>query len=222
MVTHTHAAPVPLQSSAARARRLAYLTIGWNGLEAVVALWAAVTASSVALLGFGADSAIEMFSGAVVLWRFAPGDRLTRERRAAQLVGWGLLTLGGFVTADSVRALVQHREPATSEVGIVLTAASLVVMLVLARAKRQTALQTRSGALLGDASQSAVCAWLSAITVIGLACRATTGWWWVDPLAALVLVPFIVREGLSVWRAKSFDDACCNSRRAVDRPTANR
>jgi hypothetical protein len=194
---------------ARRARWLAYVTIGWMVAEATVAMWAAARANSVALLGFGGDSVIEVASGVVVLWRFAGGASALRERRAAQLVGWGLLVLAVIVTLDSITALVQRRMPAVSVPGIVLTSASVVLMPLLGGAKRRLAAQAGSRALAGDARQSDICAWLSAVTLIGLALRATSGWWWADSVAAIVLVPLITREGIGVLRARSLGDACC-------------
>ena len=186
------------------------MTIGWTGLEAGVAIWAAVAAGSVALLGYGVDSAIEVFSGAVVLWRFADGGGDSRERRAAQGVGWSLLALSVFVTGDGLRSLGRREAPSISVVGIILTGASVVIMPALARAKRRVAIAVGSVALAGDARQSDLCAWLSAIVLAGLALRAAAGWWWVDAVAGLVLVPIIVREAVLVLRAGSLADGCCH------------
>jgi divalent metal cation (Fe/Co/Zn/Cd) transporter len=197
------------KTMAGQVRWLAYATITWMVLEAGVALWAAITAGSVALLGFGGDSVVEVVSGVAVLWRFSDTAGETRERRAAQLVGWSLVALAAFVTADSIAAIVQRRMPAASIAGIVVTAASIGIMPLLAGAKRRLAAQARSQALAGDARQSDICAWLSAITLVGLVLRAAAGWWWADPIAALVLVPIIVREGIGVLRAKALGDGCC-------------
>ncbi len=205
-----------------RARRLAYATIGWTGLEAVVALWAAAAAGSVALLGYGVDSAIEVFSGAVVLWRIADGGGDSRERRAAQAVGWSLLALGVFVTVDGLRSLVRREAPAISVVGLILTGASVIIMPALARAKRRVATEVGSAALAGDARQSDLCAWLSAIVLAGLALRAAAGWWWVDAVAGLGLVPIIVREGALVLRAGSLADGCCHPAGPEPHPAVTR
>jgi divalent metal cation (Fe/Co/Zn/Cd) transporter len=177
--------------------------------EATVSVWAAARANSVALLGFGGDSVIEVASGVVVLWRFSGGASATRERLAAQLVGWGLVALAVLVALDGITALVQRRTPDVSVPGIVLAATSLVIMPFLARAKRRVAAQARSPALAGDARQSDVCAWLSADTLVGLGLRATRGWWWADSAAALALVPLIATEGIAVLRAKTLADGCC-------------
>jgi divalent metal cation (Fe/Co/Zn/Cd) transporter len=195
---------------ARRARWLAYVTVGWMVAEAAVAMWAAMRANSVALLGFGGDSVIEVASGVVVLWRFWSGASDARERRAAQLVGWCLIALAVFVALESSAALVQRRTPAVSVAGIVLTAASVVIMPFLAGAKRRVAGQAGSRALAGDARQSDICAWLSAITLVGLGLRAISGWWWADAAAALALVPLIAAEGIAVLRAKTLADGCCS------------
>jgi len=195
---------------ARQARWLAYVTVGWMVVEAAVAVWAGVRAKSVALLGFGGDSVIEVASGVVVLWRFWGAASATRERLAARLVGWGLVTLAVLVALDSVTALVQRRMPAVSIPGLVLTATSVVVMPFLAAAKRRVAGQAGSRALAGDARQSDICAWLSAVTLVGLGLRATSGWWWADSAAALALVPLIVTEGIAVVRAKALADGCCS------------
>lgn len=178
--------------------------------EAAVAVWAAAQANSVALLGFGGDSVIEVASGAVVLWRFTGGANSARERRAARLVGVGLVTLAIFVAADGLVAFWQQRTPAVSVPGIVLTAASVVIMPILAGAKRRVAAQAGSRALAGDARQSDVCSWLSAVTLVGLGLRATRGWWWADPAAALALVPLIAIEGIAMLRARGIADGCCS------------
>jgi divalent metal cation (Fe/Co/Zn/Cd) transporter len=194
---------------ARRARWLAYVTVGWMVAEAAVAVWAAARANSVALLGFGGDSVIEVASGAVVLWRFTGSASSTREPRAAQLVGAGLVILAVFVAADGLAALWQHRSPGVSVPGILLTGASVVIMPILAGAKRRVASQAGSRALAGDARQSDICAWLSAITLVGLGLRATCGWWWADAVAGLALVPLIAIEGIAVFRARTIADGCC-------------
>ncbi len=198
------------ESIARRARWLAYVSIAWMTLEATVALWAAVAAGSVALLGFGGDSVIEVALAAVVLWRFSGEATSRREHRAAQLIGWSLIGLAAVVAIDSMSALLSRRTPEPTVVGISLVAASLVIMPLLAGAKRRLASQAGSQALAGDAQQSSVCAWLSAVTLVGLGLRAIGGWWWADSAAALVLVPLIAREGAHVLRAKTLADTCCN------------
>jgi divalent metal cation (Fe/Co/Zn/Cd) transporter len=194
-----------------RARWLAYATVAWMTVEATVALWSGAAAGSVALLGFGGDSVIEVASGAVILWRFSSDASERRERRAAQLIAWSLMGLAALVAVDSISALIGRHAPQPTVVGVVLAAASLVLMPFLAAAKRRVASQAESQALAGDAQQSSVCAWLSAVTLLGLGLRAICGWWWADPMAALGLVPLIAWEGANVLRSKTLADTCCSS-----------
>jgi divalent metal cation (Fe/Co/Zn/Cd) transporter len=194
-----------------RARRLAYVTVGWMTVEATVALWAGAAAGSVALLGFGGDSVIEVASAAVILWQFSGDASERRERQAAQLIGWSLIGLATLVTVDSTSALLNRLAPEPTIVGILLAAASLLIMPLLAAAKRRVAAQTGSRALAGDAQQSSICAWLSAVTLLGLGLRAICGWWWADPVAALGLVPLIAYEGTSALRSKTLVDSCCSN-----------
>jgi divalent metal cation (Fe/Co/Zn/Cd) transporter len=207
--SHLHASTIVL---ARRARALAYVTVTWMVLEACVSVWAATRAGSVALLGFGLDSVVEVISGVVVLWRFSGHARVSavREARAAHLVSGCLLTLSVVVAGDGMSALLQHRAPATSAPGIAIAAASMVLMPLLAHAKRRVADQTGSRALAGDARQGDICAWLAAVTLVGLVLHATLGWWWIDPVAGLLLVPLIVREGLALRHARSLADGCCS------------
>jgi len=187
------------QTLLARGRRLEYLTIAWNSLEAVVALLSGVVSGSVALVGFGLDSLIETTSAVVVLWRF--GDE-RREQMAQQLIGAGFLVLAIYVATESARALWTGAEPERSLPGILIACAALIVMPLLARAKRRVAAQLGSGALHSDSRQADFCAWLSAVLLAGLLLRWLLGWWWADPAAALVMVPIIAREGVQGMRGK--------------------
>jgi divalent metal cation (Fe/Co/Zn/Cd) transporter len=186
-------------------RRLELLTVTWNVGEAGVAIVAAHAASSIALLGFGVDSVIESLSGAVVLWGLYGPRAGARERRALTLVGWSFLLLGAYVAAEAAHGLLRHEAPARSLVGIGLAAASLVVMPLLARAKRRVAARLGSGALHADSRQTDICAWLSAILLVGLLLDAWVGWWWADGVAALLMVPIIAREGVQALRGESCD-----------------
>jgi divalent metal cation (Fe/Co/Zn/Cd) transporter len=191
-----------------RGRRLEYLTVGWNSLEGVVAVAAGLAAGSVALVGFGFDSVIEVSSGAALLWRLhadAPGRRERSERLALRLVGLSFLALAAYVAFDAVKSLARREPPEASYVGIVLAALSLVVMPVLARAKRGVAAKIGSRALEADSRQTDICAYLSAILLGGLALNAAFGWWWADPTAALLMTPIVVREGVGALR----DETCC-------------
>ena len=193
----------------ARGRRLEYLTIAWNGLEAVVALVAGVLAGSVALVGFGLDSVIEMASAAILLWRFAAETDANRERverRAHRLAGICLLLLAVYVTIESARALWLRGVPEHSVPGIAITIAAMLVMPLLGRAKRAVARELSSGALHSDSRQADFCAYLSAIVLAGLLLNWLLGWWWADAVAALGMVPIIAREGVEGMRGHSCSD----------------
>lgn len=181
------------------------VTVGYNAVEGAVAVAAGVAAGSVALTGFGIDSVIEVSSGVLLWWRLraelgAPPLGARVEARAARGAGALLLALGAYLVADAVRRLATGDQPSASVVGIVLTALSLVVMPLLARAKLRAAAALGSRALRADAHETLVCAWLSLTTLAGLVLNAAAGWWWADPLAALAMLPLIVREGLEALR----------------------
>jgi divalent metal cation (Fe/Co/Zn/Cd) transporter len=197
-----------------RALHLAIFTVGWNVLEGIIAVASGVLAASVALVGFGTDSFVETASGFVIGWRFLcemkgrSAEQVERsERRAAKAAGTLLLLLAIYLLIDSCRRLFGFgREPGPSIPGIALTIVSLGVMPLLARAKLKTAEALDSRALRADAYETIACAWLSATTLAGLALNAAFGWWWADPAAALVLIPFIVREGLEGLRGEDHCD----------------
>lgn len=197
-----------------RGIRLELLTLGWNLAEGLIALGAGLVAGSPALLAFGVDSVVEMASGAVLYRRLTTEARGTLdpeaierlERRAERLVGVAFLLLAAWVGFEAVRALVGAEAPDASPVGIVLTLVSLLVMPALARAKRTTGQALGSRALVADARQTAACAILSAIALAGLGLNALLGWWWADPVAALVLVVLLVREAVEALRGE--DDDC--------------
>jgi len=192
-----------------RGRRLQYVTITWNSLECVVALVAGVLAGSIALVGFGFDSAIEVASSLAALWRLS-SDQDDRRREVAErwtlcLIGACFLLLAAYIAYEAVSSLVARRAPEHSIPGIVLAALSLIVMPVLARLKRQVASRLGSGALEAETRQTEICAYLSAILLVGLALNASVGWWWADPLAAVGMVPLIAREGWQAVRGRT----CC-------------
>lgn len=206
---------VPRAALARRGKRLAWLTIGWNSLEAVIALGAGAIAGSVALTGFGVDSLIELTAGGAAIWRLhhdaEPAARARAELLTRRIVGAAFLGLGLYVTWEAVDALRARHMPEASPTGMALAALSLVVMPVLARAKRRVATGLSSRALAAEAMQTDVCAWLSAILLGGLALRALFGWWWADPVAALAMVPLLVREGVDGVRGRETcgcGDAC--------------
>ncbi len=194
----------------ARGQRLEYFTLAWNGFEAAVALIAGVLAGSIALVGFGLDSVIETASAGVLLWRFRADADIARRERAEQiarrLVGLCFLLLAAYVAVESVRALWIKAQPERSLPGILIAVAAVIVMPLLAQAKRRVAAQLGSRALHADSRQADFCAYLSAILLAGLLLHALLGWWWADPAAALVMVPIIAREGLHGLRGQACDD----------------
>lgn len=191
-----------------RGLRLEYLTVGWNLVEGVIAVTAAVASGSVALLGFGIDSFVESVSGTILIWRLRTeiaGDRDEEaieavERRAERLVGASFFVLGAYIAFDAVTTLAAGERPDVSPVGIALTTLSIAVMLWLARAKRQVAGELGSRALAADAEQTQACWYLSVVVLAGIGLNAVFGWWWADPIAALGVVVILVREGLEAWR----------------------
>ena len=172
-----------------RGRYLEYFTIGYNSLEGLIAVAAGLLAGSIALVGFGFDSLIEVTSGAVLLWRLhADLDEERRERVEAislKIVGACFVLLAIYVSYDSVKSLIRREAPQESIVGIILAAASLIVMPLLVRAKRRVARGIKSAALMADSKQTELCTYLSAILLAGLVLNALLGWWWADPVAAL-------------------------------------
>ena len=196
-----------------RGRYLEYFTIGYNSLEGLIAIGAGVLAGSIALVGFGFDSLIEVTSGAVLLWRLhADVDEARRERVEAislRLVGFCFIALALYVTQDSIWSLLKREAPDESVIGIILAAVSLIVMPLLVRAKRKVARSINSGALMADSKQTELCTYLSAILLGGLLLNAFRGWWWADPVAALIMVPIIVKEGIEGLRGETCcDDEC--------------
>jgi divalent metal cation (Fe/Co/Zn/Cd) transporter len=196
-----------------RGRRLAWFTVGWNALEGLVAIASGLAAGSIALIGFGADSYVEVFAGVVVLWRLAAERRGSEvseaaERRALRLIAVTFFLLAIGVGVESVRTLLAGEHPAESLPGILLAVVSLLVMPLLARAKRRVGRQLGSQALQADATETSLCVWLSGILLAGLGLNALVGWWWADPVAALGVVYVAAREGVENWRAEHVDDCC--------------
>jgi divalent metal cation (Fe/Co/Zn/Cd) transporter len=194
---------------ARRGRLLQYVTIAWNSAECVVALAAGFMAGSIALVGFGFDSAIEVTSSVAALWRLRRDadevERASAEQRTVRIIGCCFLLLAAYVCYEAVRALVEGKSPDHSTVGIVLATLSLVVMPTLAHFKRRIASKLTSGALEAEARQTEVCAWLSAVLLAGLGLNAWLDWWWADPIAALGMTPLIAREGWQAVRGRT----CC-------------
>ena len=195
-----------------RGRRFTWLTLAYNSLEGVIAIGAGVLAGSVALVGFGVDSTIEFAAGAAALWRLGsdldPVKRERAEQVTLRIVGSLFLALGAYVAWDAIAALYRRERPDESTVGIVLAAASLVVMPLLARSKRRVAVALGSRALQAEAQQTQLCTYLSAILLGGLALNAALGWWWADPVAALVMVPIIAKEGVDGVRGEDHCEDC--------------
>ncbi len=193
-----------------RGLQLNALTIVYNALEAIVSLVAGVAAGSVALIGFGADSLIEVSSAFAAQWRLRRDADTQRrayaERNTLRIVGWCFIALAAYVAIDSGKTLWLRQAPATSVAGIAITALSVIVMPLLARAKRRVARGLSSAALRADATQTSLCAYLSAITLGGLILNALLGWWWADPFAALCMVPIIAKEGLEAIRGDECAD----------------
>lgn len=220
---------LPARAAAlSRARRLEYFTLAWNSVEAVVSLAAGVVAGSIALIGFGMDSVIENGSAVALLWRLRRANEATGRQReraeatALRAVGVLFLLLALYIAVDSILMLVRQVEPGRSVIGIAMAAASVVVMPLLARAKRRTAAVLASSALRADSRQSDFCAYLAGITLAGLALNGLFGWWWADPVSALLITVIIAREGISALRGKAcgcggptVDACCCEGKDAI-------
>jgi divalent metal cation (Fe/Co/Zn/Cd) transporter len=193
-----------------RGRRLEYFTIVWNSLEGLVAILSGLIAGSIALVGFGFDSLIEVTSGAALLWRLSIDvNEEKRERIEAvtlRIVGVCFIVLAIYVSYDSITALLRREAPGRSVPGIALAIASLIAMPLLARAKRRVARSINSGAMFADARQTDFCVYLSAILLGGLLLNALLGWWWADPIAAIVMAPIIGKEGVEALQGKT----CCD------------
>ncbi|HUP16392.1 MAG TPA: cation transporter [Acidimicrobiia bacterium] len=189
-----------------RGRFLARLTIVWNVIEGVIAVGAGLAAGSLALVGFGLDSFVEVFAGGVVLWQLR-GVAEERERRALRLIALSFFALAGYVVVEGVRDLVVGVEADESTVGIILAGVSLAVMPLLAWAKRRTGRELANPVILADATETALCSFLSAILLGGLLLNATLGWWWADTLAAFGIAALAVREGLEAWIGEATSDA---------------
>lgn len=188
-----------------RAQLIAGASVAYNVVEAVIAISAGAAAGSIALIGFGLDSIVEVFSGVVILWQFRHAVPQARERQALRLIAVSFFALAAYVSVESVRALLGDAEADASRVGIALAAASLVVMPFLSLAQRRTGRQLGSGSVVADGTQTLLCTYLSAVLLLGLVLNATLGWGWADPIAGLVIAGVAAKEGLEAWRG----DSCC-------------
>lgn len=191
---------------------LNYLTIAYNVVEALVAIGSGVMAGSVALVGFGVDSAVEVAASGAALWRLRTDHDSARreltERRTRRIIGGAFIALALYVTIDSAMTLWRREAPEGSIVGIAILVLSVIVMPVLARAKRRVAVAMGSRALEAESTQTSLCAWLSAIALVGVGLNALAGWWWADPVAAIAMVPIIMKEGIEGIRARPGCDDC--------------
>lgn len=196
-----------------RARLLNKVSIGWNVVEAVVALAAGVAAASVSLIGFGLDSSIEVSASAILAWRLARerrgGCMAESDRLATRGIAVSFAALAAYVWVHAASDLAGRAQPEASVVGVVLAALSLAVMPQLARAKRRLAPALGSRAAASEANQTFLCALLSAVVLVGLGLNAAFGWWWADPVAALVMGAIAAAEAVRTWRAESLEDTCC-------------
>jgi divalent metal cation (Fe/Co/Zn/Cd) transporter len=188
-----------------RARLLAFASVSYNVLEAVVAIAAGAAAGSVALVGFGLDSTVEVASGLIILWQFSHRVPEAREQRALRMLAVSFFALAGYVGFESTRALFGGGDPHPSRVGIGLAALSLAVMPALSWAQRRTGRQLGSRAVVADGTQTLLCTYLSAALLAGLVLNATLGWSWADPVAGLVIAVVAAREALEAWRG----EGCC-------------
>lgn len=186
-----------------RAQLLAGATVAYNAVEAVVSIAAGVAASSIALIGFGLDSVVEMSSGLIILWQFRHPMPETRERRALRAIAWSFFALAAYVTFESVRTLVLREEAEHSTIGIVIAALSLMIMPALSWAQRRTGRALGSSTVVADSKQTLLCTYLSAVLLVGLLLNSTLGWWWADPLVGLVVAWLAVREGREAWRGET-------------------
>ncbi len=192
-----------------RAKLLAWLGVGWHGIEAAVAVVAGVAAGSIALVGFGADSVVEAVAAFVVIWRFAASRASSEEaeRRAQKLIAASFFLIAAYVGVEAVRNLIGREAPAASWVGIGLAAVTSMTMPLLARAKAEVGERLGSSATKSEGQQNMLCAYLSVALLVGLGANALLGWWWADPLTALAIAGVAVREGWESWRG----DACCTA-----------
>ena len=194
-----------------RAQLLAAASVSYNVVEAVIAIAAGLVAGSVALVGFGLDSIVEVASGLIVLWQFRHPLPESRERTALRLMAVSFFALAAYVTVESVRALTSGHAPDPSPIGIGLAAASLAIMPFLSWAQRRTGRALGSNAVVADSTQTLLCTYLSAVLLLGLVLNATLGWHWADPIAGLVIAAVAAKEGRDAWRG----EGCCGGREAT-------
>ena len=185
-----------------RGFRLEYATLTWMAAEAAVAITAGLLAASIALVGFGLDSVIELFSATVVIWQLR-GEITGQDRqtRGVRLIGVTFFALAAYLTIDSIRDLATHAQPGRSIPGLAVTAAALIVMPALAIAKRRTGQQLGNRTLVADSAETAFCAYTSAAALLGIGLNTWLGWWWADPAAALIIAALAIKEGIECWES---------------------
>jgi divalent metal cation (Fe/Co/Zn/Cd) transporter len=190
-----------------RIRWIVTATIGYNLIEAVVAITAGTIASSAALVAFGLDSTIEVLSAAAVAWQFTRRDPERWEKPTLRVIAVAFFALAAYVIVSSLFALIGRVEVEHSPLGIAITALSVVIMPFLSFAERRAGRELGSATAVADSKQTLICAYLSATVLIGLLLNSVFGWWWVDAIAGLVIAAFAIREGIEAWRG----DACATS-----------
>ncbi|MEU0498774.1 cation transporter [Mycobacterium sp. NPDC006124] len=190
-----------------RIRWFVAATIGYNVIEAAVALSEGARTSSTALIGFGLDSVIEVSSAAAVAWQFAGADPEAREKVALRVIAFSFFGLALYVTVEAIRSLLGAGEARHSTIGIVLAGVSLAVMPVLSWAQRRAGRELGSSSAVADSKQTLLCTYLSAVLLVGLVVNGLLGWSWADPIAAIVIAVIAAREGANAWRG----DTCCPS-----------
>jgi divalent metal cation (Fe/Co/Zn/Cd) transporter len=204
-----HAGSAEWLAAARRARFLSWLSLVWMAFEGGIAIAAGIVAGSIALVGFGIDSAIEGFASVVIIWRFTGARALSHaaEERAQKLVAIQFFLLAPYVTFEAIQHLASAERPDVSVVGMALTATSLIGMPALGIAKQRVAHRVGSQATHGEGTQNLLCAYLAGAVLLGLVGNALFGWWWLDPLAALAIAGVAVKEGRETWRG----EGCCAS-----------
>ncbi len=183
-----------------RVRLVVAATITYNIIEAVIAVVAGSAASSAALIGFGLDSTVEVISAATVAWQFAGRDHAAREHVALRIIAFSFFALAAYVSLDAIRALISNSEAEHSAVGITIAAVSLAIMPLLSLIERRIGRELGSTSVVADSKQTLICSYLSAVVLIGLVLNSAFGWWWADPIAALAIAVFAIREGFEAWR----------------------
>lgn len=188
-----------------RAKLLAGFSVTYNVIEGIIAIMAGAAAGSIALVGFGLDSFVEVSSGLIILWQFSHRIPEQREQQALRLLAYSFFALAAYVGLESLRGLISSTDAKPSNVGIALATASLIIMPFISCAQRRTGRALGSNAVVADGTQTLLCTYLSAVLLIGLVLNATLGWSWADPIAGLIIAAVAFREGIEAWRG----EGCC-------------